>query len=191
MPLSFNPNLWPDGGWHFKDADGVKHIGSSFPALVKTVTTYRERRGQDVGDPTQEITVQLCGRNRGFCKDTYPAPIPEPMSGTLLLKVLNFLQWLIQEKRLGHVRLIDRNVALARAHICARCPRQREIPTTCGSCKTGIMNSRRAILDGQEPVHAGIQVCAALEEDAATMVHLAVPQRHDDSLPPECWRRNC
>jgi hypothetical protein len=40
-------------------------------------------------------------------------------------------------------------------------------------------------------VHAGIQVCAALEEDAATMVHLAVPQRHDDSLPPECWRRNC
>ncbi|SRR6266498_1355332 len=189
--LSLNPNLWPDGGWFFKDADGVKHTANSFANLIKTVTQYRERRGVPVGDPTQEILVQLCGRNRGFCKDSHPAPIPESPSPTLMLKILNFLQWLIQEKRLGHVRLIDRNVALARAHICARCPRQRALPTTCGSCKEGISNTRRALLDGQEPVHAGIQVCSVLEEDVATVVHVAVPQRHDEGLPAECWRRNC
>jgi hypothetical protein len=108
-----------------------------------------------------------------------------------MLKVLNFLQWLIQEKRLGHLRLIDRNVALARAHICAQCPRQQALPTTCGSCKESVSNTRRAILDGQEPVHAGIQVCSVLEEDAATVVHVAVPQRHDEGLPAACWRRNC
>lgn len=190
--LSFNPNLWPDGGWFFKDADGVKHKGSSFNALVKTVIEYRQRRGQNVGDATQEIVVQLCARNRGFCKDTHPpGPIPETPSSNLMAKILNFMGWLIQEKRLGHIRLIDRNVAMARANICAKCPRQRALPTSCGGCKASVHTSRKAILDGQEPVHAGIAVCAALDEDVATVVHIAVPQRHDESLPAECWRRNC
>jgi hypothetical protein len=193
MPLTFNPNLWPDGGWHFIDANGVKHTGNSFSILVKTVTTYRMRAGQPAGDPPQEITVQLCGRNSGFCKDSHPAHIPttDPMADSLLLKVQKFISWLVNEKRLGHVQLIDRNVALARANICARCPRQRDIPTTCGSCKTNIVNGRRAVLGGKDPVHAGIQICSALEEDVALVVHLAVPQRHDANLPAECWRRNC
>lgn len=189
--LSFNPNLWPDGGWFFKDADGVKHTANSFDNLVKVLIEYRQRRAQPVGDVTQEIIVQLCGRNRGFCKDSHPGPIPESPNGNMMAKILNFMGWLIQEKRLGHLRLIDRNVALARANICARCPRQRSLPTSCGSCKASVATSRRAILDGQEPVHAGIQVCAALEEDVATVVHIAVPQRQDASLPAECWRRNC
>lgn len=189
--LSLNPNLFPSGGWYFKDADGVKHKSNSFANLIKTVTQYRERRGQAMGNPTQEIMVQTCGRNPGFCRDGHTVPVPEAPSSNMMAKILNFLTWLIQEKRLGHLRLIDRDVALARAHICAQCPRQRSLPTTCGSCKAGVANSRRAILDGQEPVHAGIQVCSVLEEDVATVVHIAVPQRHDVTLPAECWRRNC
>jgi hypothetical protein len=111
--------------------------------------------------------------------------------GNLMARILNFMGWLIQEKRLGHIRLIDRNVALARAHICAQCPRQRSLPTSCGSCKASVATSRRGILDGQDPVHQGISVCGALQEDVCTVVHLAVPQRHDESLPAACWRRNC
>jgi hypothetical protein len=190
--LSFNPNLYPDGGWWFKDAEGTKHKANSFDNLVKTVIEYRQRRAQDVGNPTQEITVQLCGRHRGFCKDTHPpGPMPETPNGNLMAKILNFMGWLIQEKRLGHIRLIDRNVALARANICAQCPRQRALPTTCGSCKSSVATSRRGILDGNDPVHQGIAVCSALEEDVCTVVHLAVPQRHDETLPAACWRRNC
>jgi hypothetical protein len=189
--LSFNPNLYPDGGWWFKDAEGTKHKANSFQNLVKLVVEYRNRRAQPAGDVTQEIVVQLCGRNGGFCKNSHLAPIPESPNSNMLAKIMNFMGWLIQEKRLGHVRLIDRNVAMARANICAKCPRQRSLPTTCGSCKASVATSRRAILDGQDPVHAGIQVCSALQEDVATTVHLAVPQRHDETLPAECWRRNC
>lgn len=189
--LSLNPNLWPDGGWWFRDADGVKHTANSFANLNKTVIEYRQRRGIPVGDATQEIMVQICGRNRGFCKDANFAPIPNTPNTNLMAKILNFMGWLLQEKRLGHIGLIDRNVALARAHICAQCPRQIGLPTSCGGCAASVATSRRAILDGQEPVHQGIAVCSALQEDVCTVVHLAVPQRHDESLPPECWRRNC
>jgi hypothetical protein len=190
--LTMNENLYPDGGWWYRDAEGTKHKASSFRLLVKLIIEYRQRRAQDVGNPTLEVMTQLCGRNRGFCRDTNgPGPIPESPNGNLMSKVLNFMSWLKQEKRLGHVRLIDRNVALARAHICARCPRQRGLPTTCGSCAASVATSRKGILDGQDPVHAGIAVCSALEEDVCTAVHLAVPQRQDASLPAECWRRNC
>lgn len=192
MPLTLNPNLWPDGGWWFKDAEGTKHKASSLSKLIETVIKYRQRRAQDIGNPSLEVLTQICGRNRGFCKDTSgPNPIPESPDGNLMAKILNFMGWLIQEKRLGHIRLIDRNVALARANICARCPRQRGLPTSCGSCKASVATSRRGILDGQDPVHAGISVCGALQEDVCTVVHLAVPQRQDESLPAECWRRNC
>lgn len=189
--LSFNPNLFPSGGWFFKDAEGTKHTANSFKNLVKVVIEYRHRRGHDPGDVALEITVQLCGRNRGFCKDGHLAPIPDSPNSSMMAKITNFVAWLLHEKRLKHVTLIDRNVALARANICAKCPRQRSLPTTCGSCKASIATSRRAILDGQDPVHSGIAVCSALEEDVATTVHLAVPQRHDASLPAACWRRNC
>lgn len=190
MALSFNPNLWPDGGWFFKDADGVKHVASSFPALINTVTEYRKRRSQPPGDVEQEITVQLCGRNRGFCKDTNPGPIPEMPSPTLHQKVLDYLTTMTQEKRLKRLKRVSDDVARQRAEVCARCPRQRAHPSTCGGCLQSIANSRKALLDGQDPVHAGIQTCSVLQEDAATMVHFDVGRRNDPGLPPQCWRRD-
>ena len=90
--LTMNPHIWPDGGWFFKDAEGTKHRASSFPGLVKLVIEYRQRRRQDVGNPTLEIMTQLCGRNQGFCKDTNgPGPIPESPDGNMMAKMLSFL----------------------------------------------------------------------------------------------------
>ncbi len=195
MSVRFNENLYPDGGWYFKDSDGVTHRGSSFKSLINTVREYRARNKFEAGDPEVEITTQLCGRNPGYCNDTTPR-IPEPKSVRLKSsvshlgqKVMSWMTFMIQEKRRGRISRVPQSEAKRRAGICARCPRQHAFPLACGACKLSVKTSERGLLDNQAPVHDGIETCSILHEQTSTSVHFNLPSSDNPELPENCWRR--
>lgn len=195
MSLRFNENMYPDGGWYFRDAQGVNHIGNGFRSLVKVVTEYRTRNKFELGDPEVEITVQLCGRNPGYCRDDQPgAPRPgaqrgpRSTKGTLTQKVIFWMTWMTQQKRLKRLKKVSRAEAKRRANICARCPKQQAFPLSCGSCKANMKNLERALL-GEDPVHSSIETCSVLQEQTSASVFFELPHSDNPDLPANCWRQ--
>lgn len=190
MPLVFNPNLYPSGGWFFRDASGVKHTANGFNALVTAVVQYRQRNGFPLGDPTAEVTAQLCSRTPGYCKDSNQvAPPPGGrVPAHLGQKLLDRLSALVREKRFGRIKKVSDDEAQRRANICAQCPRQTGLPLTCGACITDVEKMRRGILD-REPIHQGIQVCRVWQDDLQTAVHLETGGSNHSDLPDFCWRK--
>jgi hypothetical protein len=194
MSQKFNENLYPDGGWYFRDAEGVKHTGSSFRSLVKTVADYRTRNKFEPGEPEVEITVQLCGRNPGYCRDDQPrvpkATEQKPRStvGTLAQKVISWMTWMTQQRRLKKLQKVSRVEAKRRANICSRCPKQAAFPLSCGACKASVKALERALL-GEDPVHDSIETCSVLREQTSTSVFFEFPPSTNPDLPANCWRR--
>lgn len=192
MALEVNPNLYPKNGYRFKERDGSRWKGRSWADVIKQVTAYRERRGEEPGDVRAEVMAQACANNPNLCVDTSPRQIVTPaagFAGTLFQKVSNWLSHLVQRLRSKELRLVDRQEAARRAAICAQCPRQMGIPTVCGACLTQLSNFRRAILQGEAPVNAGLNGCTALGEDTQVSVHLELDPVDNDEQPASCWRR--
>lgn len=185
----FNPNLYPgNGGWYFVDSNGTKHVGSSFNALVNTVTAYRQRNGFPMGDPHGEITAQLCARQPGFCRDSDQGVVPPlPRHAHLTQRIVSWVGSWVQEKRFGRLKRVSDEEARRRAGICATCPRQIGIPMTCSDCAENLARMRLAILDGQQPVHKGLQTCDVFLDDLQVIVH------HESGTSPAapvwCWRK--
>jgi len=190
MALVFNPNLYPPGGWFFVDSNGVKHVASGYTALVNAVTQYRQRNHFPLGDPASEVTVQLCSRAQGFCKDSNQTapPARQKQPAHLAQKILDRLGALVREKRFNRIKLVPKSEAQRRAEICARCPKQVGIPLTCGACIADVEKMRRGIL-GEDPVHQGIQACVIWQDDLQTAVHLETGGSDHSELPDFCWRK--
>lgn len=189
MALVFNPNLYPPGGWFFKDASGVRHTGSGLNSLVNAVTQYRQRNGFPLGDPYAEVVTQLCSRAQGFCKDPTQTTVPTPRTPAHLgQKLLDRLSALVREKRFGRIKKVPDHEAQRRAEICAHCPKQTALPLTCGACIADVEKMRRGILD-RDPIHQGIQACAVWQDDLQVAVHLETGGSNHSELPSNCWRK--
>lgn len=190
MSLVFNPNLYPTGGWFFKDANGVRHTASGFNALINTVTQYRHRNGFPLGDPYAEVTAQLCSRAQNFCKDSNQVAVPPGgrVPAHLGQKLLDRLGALVREKRFGRIKKVPDAEAQRRAEICANCPKQTALPLTCGACITDVEKMRRGVLE-RDPIHQGIQACIVWQDDLQTAVHLETGGSDHSELPSFCWRR--
>ena len=192
MALEVNPNLYPKNGFRFKERDGSRWKGRSWADVVKQVTEYRRRRGEEVGDVRAEVMAQACANNPNICVDNSPRQIVTSKAGyasTLFQKVSNWLAQLVQKLQRKQLTLVDRQEAARRAAICAVCPKQLGIPTVCGACISQLSNFRRAILQGQPPVNAGLNGCSALGEDTQISVHLELEPTVNDDMPAACWRR--
>lgn len=62
-----NPAIRPPGGYKFVDRDGISHFAADFNRLVKTVTDYRARVGQALGNPHEEIMAYYVKRYPRCC----------------------------------------------------------------------------------------------------------------------------
>lgn len=194
MARIFNINLYPSGGWYFRDAEGVKHVGSSLQALVNTVRAYRERNALDIGDPEMDIVNQLCARDPGYCREEVrrvPTPAPgaprNPLS-TLAQKVSSWVSQRFADRRMGRIKKVTASEAKRRAAICARCPKQLAFPSTCGGCKENV-NRLAAEAVANEVLDRSLQCCSILAEWTPTSVWIDSPPEPNNDLPVECWRK--
>ena len=181
MALEFNPNLYPPDGYVFTESDGTKHRGDSWRNLKEKIVRYRAANNFPPGDPDGEITIQYCSRVPSFCRSNNPQPVQ--IGPTFNAVVIGWLSRVLRMK----LPRVDDVEAARRAAICARCPAQRSLNMTCGSCLVEIDKLRRAVLDGADPLHKNLQPCSVLGEDCSTAVHVQQPAA-SASAPPECWR---
>ncbi len=186
MGLEFNPNLYPPDGYVFTEPDGTKHRGDSWRSLKEKIVRYRAANNFPPGDPEAEITTQLCSRVPSFCRNS--SPQPARIGPTFNQIVIGWLTRLLSVRRAGQLPRVQDAEAVRRATICSRCPAQRSLNMTCGSCMTDINKLRRAVLDGAESLHKNLQPCAILGEDCSTSVHVEQPPV-EGQLPSHCWRR--
>lgn len=187
--MTFNPNLYPDGGYIFTDADGVKHRGDSWKDLFRLIREYRARNGKPDGNVEAEVNTQHCAKTPGLCHAP-PGPPPAPLAAGINHRVLNWLSHILTNRRQnGTPAHVSPAEAARRASICAVCPRQQALSSACEACLHSIRDARKVILAEQTPANHGLSPCSALGEDCFVSVHLKLKPEKDPALPANCWRR--
>jgi len=186
-----NPNLYPDGGYFYVEADGTRFRGDGWRNLIQLVRDYRVRNGLPVRDPEVDVFNQYCARMPSHCRTSAPQP-SQPHSMSFNQRVLQWFSNMLEIRRLNPRAFgrVPDDVAAQRAAICARCPRQQALSSACESCLNAVRSGRKVILDGAASQHQNLHACAALGEDCQTTVHIGLPPVDPSMVPPECWRRS-
>lgn len=181
-----NLNVYPKDGYIFRDSDGYVHQATGWKKLALAVADYRARNGFAPGSPWEEIMTQQCAKTPGLCNEQ---PTTDPTGMTFTQHVIAWLGAMSGRKRSGQWPRVDDQTAARRAAICAECPKQKAISQACGACVQSVKTLRRALLDGQKPLHQNLDACAALNEDCQIAVHIDQPPSTEPNLPAKCWRR--
>ena len=146
----------------FQDTDGSNHRSEGWRMLEGVVRSYRVRVGRDPGDVWGDIMEQACQRNSNLCQDSAPHQLvqADPAStyaATIGQKVSNWVSSIMQRYQMRQTRQVSVPEAQRRAAICANCPRQIAIPSSCSTCHTQMATFRSAILDGNAPANPNLK----------------------------------
>lgn len=179
-----NRNLYPSMGYRFIEQDGSVHRATGWVKLERKVAEYRQRQGFEPGNVRAEIVNQVCGAAPNLCGETGPQGDRSEM--TFNTRILEWLGWLMGQKRINALLHVDETTATARAAVCAVCPAQKSLSKSCGSCLAGIDVARKVISDRP---FKNLSPCSVLHEDCAVSVWLKREPSHDPALPGACWRR--
>ncbi len=183
-----NNNVFPKGGFHFKDENGVEHVSNTWPGVIAKVRRYRERAGQPPGDVAGEVITQACRENPGLCREqdpTYAATLQKTTLKTRVLKWLTALRDVVQTQPLTFVPDDERK---NRANVCATCPGNNELPGGCTSCAKALDELRKATV-GKRFSDARLHACGFLGEDLPAAVHIDSTRVANNDLPGHCWRK--
>jgi hypothetical protein len=189
-----NRNLYPSGGYVFTERDGTVLKGTGWGDLGTKVAGYRRRAGIQIGDVHGDIADQFCATYPGSCSPNNAAPIPpgglRTPAMTFTQRVLHWFIHVLSLKRLNRIGRVDDATAAARAMICQRCPKQKALSQSCGTCLRSVEQSRLAVLNGAPSLHKNLLPCAVTGEDCSIIVHISQdPVNHAD-YPAKCWRRH-
>lgn len=209
MALEYNSNLYPPLGFTFKEADGTKFRGTSWPDVEAKVTAYRTQHGKPAGDVHADVMAQTCKSSPSYCRDTNGQPaakvsprtpkpdaprgvpyIPPAGGGNVVLRVTNWVSRLLTLKRKSQIAYVPKGEARRRASICASCPKQTPVHGSCGGCMSSLKVSKGLILNGIVPVEKYISGCIALGEDTSVSVHIVQTPAPAAGLPANCWRKD-
>lgn len=182
-----NNNIYPPGGYRFKETDGAWIEAQSWGGVVKKVREYRKRNNMPAGDPDKEVIEQVCTNHPGLCwevdEETKKARTVVNLKGRLLLGYRDLAK--------TRVEFVPLETARDRGNVCARCPKNTELPTGCISCRLAL-NELRGSLIGNRPVDDRLVAhgCSVLGVELAALVHLDQPTIDNPALPKGiCWRR--
>lgn len=209
MALEPNPGLHPPLGFLFKEGDGTRFRGTSWPEVIEKVRQYREQHGKPAGDVSGDVFRQVCKNSPQYCRDESapkvrkpsprdvkpdgPRPAAHPgvaAGGNVVAAVTNWIARLMNLKRKGQLGFVPVPEARRRAAICAQCPKQTSVTGSCGGCMNALRASKAIILSGQGVVEKAISGCKALGEDTSVSIHLVQGASGEGSLPANCWRKN-
>ncbi len=182
---TLNPNVYPKGGYYYKESDGTKIVGQTWSGVVSRVANYRKRAGLPIGNPEQDVVNQACSRNPEICRNDNGVRVEQTKRASLKSRVLS---WLALAKAHNESPSVPEEVARARANVCAGCPLNTEVGSGCSSCKQALGEARREIL-GRTRQDSRLHGCAETGEDNVVAVWLERPTIDNPVLPPHCWRK--
>lgn len=180
---SVNPNVYPKGGYFFKESDGARIFADTWAGVVKRVILYRRRAGLAAGKPEEEVPAQACQRNPVLCQENDNTFLTKRAS--LKSRILTYLNGIRLDK---NRTFVEDQTARNRATICASCPRNKPIPDGCASCKAAVKQLRESIIERRFQ-DGRLNACEILGEDLPTSVHLESQTVEEGELPGHCWRR--
>lgn len=207
MALEFNSNLHPPLGHVFKEKNGTKFRGTSWPNVEDKITEYRRVNDLPIGDVHAEVMAQVCRSSPSYCREAgaqraplQPRPqrtpdAPRPAvhvpagKGNVVARATNWIHALLAAKRKGGITFVSTPEARRRASICAGCPKQTSVTGSCGGCMTVLKAAKGVILAGHAPVEKAIAGCKVLGEDTSVSVFIVQGASEDGELPANCWRR--
>lgn len=185
-----NFNLYPPDGYCFKEKDGSFHRSDGWKNLAEKIRAYRELNRFEIGDPLGDIMNQVCAKYPHFCNEPVPFVLQNNSSGmTHNQRVLAWLAAMLGYFRLKALKRVDRIEANRRAEICARCPMQMSLNTSCGACITMVETTRNVISSGVPFRHQNLLPCSVLGEDMTTSVEIIQTPADNAALPGHCWRK--
>lgn len=163
----------------------LRFTGRDWAELIQKVTEYRKRAKLPPGEPEKEIYAQVCQRNPSGCRETGPIVRPKLLSGRLSGRVL---EWLSRQRR---EEFVDDSTAIARADICAACPRQGGWQNECGACSSNANRLKDLLFDGRpQRLSEALLGCRSLGEDTRLSVWLNQTPVDRQGMPEKCWRVN-
>lgn len=183
-----NVNLWPKDGYFFKDSDGARIRGTSWPDVMRRVSAYRKRAGREQGNVEAEVSNQACARNPAHCSEINGENEKHLRIASLkgrVLKYLSFIRGLLPGNRVPWVSAQD---AANRANVCASCPANIALPEGCSSCRAAVRAMHKEIL-GDRKIDARLNGCGYLGESLPVSVHVDHDVVDSAALPPHCWRK--
>lgn len=189
--ITVNPNVYPKGGFVFKEpATGGLITGTTWPGVIGRLVSYRKRHNIPLGDPTKDVMAYACSQNAGICTDT---DSPPEKARARQLTVTNLkgrlLTWFGKIKK-PFGAYVSEGEAQRRSDICAVCPLKTSLPEGCASCRAAAEELRKRTIEGRRPdgrlVDHG---CLVLGTDLATQAWLDLHAEDQAELPAHCWRK--
>lgn len=192
MP-TINETIHPPGGYQFSEHDRTVFRSTKLAMLVEAVTYYRTKNGFPLGNPAEEIAVQMCKRYPVVCRPSGPTravsthPPDPPQANRSLV-----LQWMNRKRKQklsdGSLPLRNDAEAARRAGICRTCPQKTILSNGCSVCSDAVKIIRANIL-GRTSIAEDIGACTPLNCDLAVAIHLDDPAVENPALPAHCWRK--
>lgn len=191
MTQALNPHVFPDGGYTFTDEKGMRFYEGSAAELAESVRAFRIRHGIPMGNPTQEITDQICARSPLSCREADASATRDAVASTRFgARVVRWIGRVADALSLRPMPPVHKDVAEARALVCMKCPRQISWKTGCGGCDSV---ARRLAISARKNKETKVSTllvgCEVLSEDTRTSVWLEQKPSEDANLPENCWRR--
>jgi hypothetical protein len=186
---TINGNLHPKDGYWFQDADGVRHVDTSWKKLIARVTAYRKRRGIPEGNVKDEVNAQACERMPSYCGERQKHTEKPRMRGTFKTTVIHWLSQKSRDAREGSLTYVKEAEAQARREVCAKCPLKTDLKGVCSPCDTAMSSLRKVVAKGRREVWGGYNACSVLGIDLPTAILLSEAPSDNKNLPAECWRR--
>lgn len=181
-------NLYPREGYYYKNADGARIVGTSWPNVMAKVAAYRKRAGIPVGDVEAEVSAQACARNPSHCADLNEATIHHTKVASLKGRVLQYLSFIRGRVPGNRVPWASEHDARNRANCCAQCPHNMALPEGCSSCRAAVRAMQKEILGGRR-IDARLNGCAILGESLPVSTYVEHDVVDNGELPGHCWRK--
>jgi hypothetical protein len=185
-----NPNIFPKGGFKYKESDGTTIVGQTWAGVFARVAKYRKRAGLPEGNPEQDVTNQACASNPILCAEDSGERRKQLVRSTLKTRVLKWLMDLRTRNARGQepISFVETEEMRRRATICSGCSNNQEVGGGCATCKATIKEARRLLLD-RKFQDGRLHGCQILGEDLPVSSWLEDVTVENPELPDHCWRK--
>lgn len=183
-------NIYPKDGYKFTERDGTVLIDPrGWDGLIRTVSSYRRRNKLPMGDPAEEVRLQVCAANPTLCWQDDEITKQEIKRVSLKGRVLRWLSEMVRFKARQPLTFVSNDESRAREDVCQKCPNNMALQTEgCGSCRKAVEEQRKELI-GSRPRYKRLNACSVLGEDLQSSVHIDSTVVDNPELPAHCWRK--
>lgn len=185
------------GRWFFHVAKGVTLRGRTEKELTQMIFEYRLRNGLPSGDIEREIDDQYCRLYPQSCNaepsDTAPGGPRAPRSERLLDRITRWVTVMAKEMPRGGYKLVEKDIAEARAEACHGCPNNKSWRGGCSGCSSSVATMLLSMRQMRKTSRDGnLLGCLEIGHENQTAVWLPEQPVSDDQnakLPERCWMK--